>query len=92
VAPGSQLARVTGGGAETTGYRIGTGTSFLMAVAFTPDGVQARTFLTYSNTEDRTAPDYLDATRRYSAKEWREVPYTPAAVEAATRSTLTVRG
>jgi acyl-homoserine-lactone acylase len=92
VAAGSPLARVTGGGAETTGYRIGAGTSFLMAVAYTPEGVQARTFLTYSNTEDRSSPDYIEATRRFSAKQWRTVPFTPDAVEAATTATLTVRG
>lgn len=92
LAPGSSLSEVTGGGAESIGYRIGAGTSFLMAVAYTPDGVQARTFLTYGNTEDRTDPDYTDATRRFSAKAWRDVLFTPDEVEAAARSTLTVRG
>lgn len=92
VAPGSSLGEVTGGGATTTGYRIGTGTSFLMTVAYTPDGVQARTFLTYGNPEDRSNPDYTAATRRFSAKEWRDVPFTPDQVKDAARSTVTVRG
>ena len=90
--PGSSLSEVTGGGGETTGYRIGTGTSFLMAVAYTPEGVRARTFLTYGNPEDRANPDYTDATRRFSAKQWRDVPFTPGQVKDAALSTVTVRG
>lgn len=63
-----------------------------MAVAFGEDGPEARTFLTYGNTEDRSDPDYVDATRRFSDKEWREVPFTEEEVEEATIEVVTVRG
>jgi acyl-homoserine-lactone acylase len=85
---GSQLATTDG----ETGYAINNGTSFLMALAFGDDGPEAKVFLTYSDTEDRTADDYVDATRRFSEKDWRTVAFTEEAIEAETRSTITVRG
>ena len=88
VAAGSALARI----GEETGYPINNGTSFLMALAFTDDGPKARTFLTYGDTEDRTDPDHVDATRRFSAKDWRDVAFTDDEVEAAATETVTVRG
>jgi len=91
VAPGSGFARVTGD-LDTTGYRITSGTSFLMALAYGEDGPDAKVFLTYGNTADREDPGYLEATRRFSDKEWREVKFDAAAVEAAASSTATVRG
>ena len=77
---------------DETGYPINNGTSFLMALAFGDTGPQARVFLTYSDTEDREAMDYVAATERFSAKDWRTVAFAAADVEADTRSTLTVRG
>ncbi len=88
VAANSQLARVAG----HTGYLVNNGTSFLMAVAFTDDGPRARVFLTYSNTEDRTDPNYLEATQRFSAKDWRTAAWTDAQIDAAAIATKTVRG
>ncbi|HEX5947361.1 MAG TPA: penicillin acylase family protein [Acidimicrobiales bacterium] len=88
LAPGSSLSRIEG----ETGYLINNGTSFLMAVGFTDDGPEARTFLTYGNTEDRSSPDYLAATERFSDKAWRDVPFTPEEVEEATIDVVTVRG
>jgi len=88
VAPGSSLARIDG----HAGYPVNNGTSFLMALAFTDDGPEARTFLTYGGTEDRSSPDYLDATRRFSDKQWRDVAYTASEVEDATTEVVTVRG
>ncbi|HEX6418576.1 MAG TPA: penicillin acylase family protein, partial [Acidimicrobiales bacterium] len=88
VAPGSSLSRLDG----EVGYPINNGTSFLMAVAFSQDGPEARTFLTYGGTEDRSDPDYTEATRRFSEKEWRPVPFTEDDVEAAATDSVTVRG
>jgi acyl-homoserine-lactone acylase len=88
VAANSQLARVAG----HTGYLVNTGTSFLMSVAFTDDGPRARVFLTYSNTEDRTDANYLEATQRFSAKTWRTVAWTDAQIDARETATKTVRG
>lgn len=88
VAPGSSLASVDG----ETGYAINNGTSFLMALSFTDDGPEARTFLTYGDPEDRSSPDYTGATQRFSDKEWRDVPFTEDEVEEATTEAVTVRG
>jgi acyl-homoserine-lactone acylase len=85
---GSQLATTDG----ENGYAINNGTSFLMALAFGEDGPEAKVFLTYSDTEDREADDYVDATRRFSEKDWRTVAFTEDAIAAETRSTTTVRG
>ena len=88
LAPGSSLSRIDG----EAGYPIDNGTSFLMALAFTDDGPEARTFLTYGNTEDRSSPDHLDATERFSDKAWRDVPFTADQVEEATIDVVTIRG
>jgi acyl-homoserine-lactone acylase len=86
--PGSSLARVGG----EAGYPINNGTSFLMALAYTDDGPQARVFLTYGETEDRSSDIYTEATEAFSAKEWRDVAFTDAEIEADLVGTVTVRG
>ena len=88
IVEGSGLATL----GDETGYPVNNGTSFLMALAYTDDGPQAQVFLTYSDTEDRSADDYTAATERFSAKDWRTVDFTASDVEADTRSTVTVRG
>ncbi len=89
--PGSSLVEVTGD-VTTTGYRINQSTSFLLALAYGPDGPQARAMLTYSDTEDRTNPDYVGETERFSAKQWRDVAFTADQVRDAAVSTVVVRG
>jgi acyl-homoserine-lactone acylase len=74
------------------GYGVDNGTSFLLALAFTKDGPQAKTFLTYGNTEDRKDPLFTEATERFSRKEWRDIPLTEDAIQKATTSTITVKG
>ncbi len=86
--PGSSLARVGG----EAGYPINNGTSFLMALGFTDDGPQARVFLTYGETEDRSSDIYTEATEAFSAKQWRDVAFTDAEIEADLVVTVTVRG
>lgn len=88
VAVGSSLLTVDG----QTGYVINNGTSFLMALAYTDAGPEAQVFLTYSNTEDRAAPDHTAATQRFSDKDWRTVAFTEDAIAAETLSALTVKG
>lgn len=85
---GSGLWRVEG----ETGYPVTYGTSILLAVELSPTGPKAKAFLTYSDTEDRSSKDYVGATERFSRKEWRDVAFTPAQVEADARSTETVKG
>jgi hypothetical protein len=49
-------------------------------------------FLNYSNTEDRTDTNYLEATQRFSAKDWRTAAWTDAQIDAEASATKTVRG
>jgi len=63
-----------------------------MALSFTDDGPQARVFLTYGETEDRSSDVYTEATEAFSAKEWRDVAFTDAEIEADLVDTVTVRG
>ncbi len=88
----SQLATTSDGERSTVGYRINNGTSFLMALEYTDHGPRARTFLTYSNTADRSAPDHLAATQRFSDKDWKDVRFTAADVSATATSVTEVRG
>lgn len=60
----------------TEGYVVNYGTSFLMAVGFTDDGPEAYTLLSYSQSDDSRSPHYADQTVRYSAKDWKRVPFT----------------
>ena len=74
------------------GYPVTFGTSFLLAVELTPKGPKAKSFLTYSDTEDRSSPDYLAATERFARKQWRDVDFTAAQVRAKALRTETVQG
>lgn len=85
---GSQLGDIDG----SPSYGIANGTSFLLALAFTDDGPQAKAFLTYGNTEDRTSDLYTEATQRFSDKEWRDIPLTEAEIQDEATDTITVRG
>jgi acyl-homoserine-lactone acylase len=83
---GSSLAEV----GDRPGYRINNGTSFLLALAYDDDGPDARVFLSYSNTQDRTDPAFTEATERFSAKDWRTVRFTTEQIEADPDLTTTV--
>jgi len=86
---GSDLAQLDG----ETGYAVNNGTSFLFAVQFGKGGPRAKAFLTYGNTEDRSADLYTAVTERLSAKKWRDVAFTESAVEDdQVGKTLTVKG
>lgn len=91
LAPGSSFATVEGD-TRTTGYRINNGTSFLLALEFADDGPRAKVMLTYGNTADRDDPAYVEATRRFSEKDWRKVLFDADEVEQAATSTVVVRG
>ena len=84
---GSDLARLAG----ETGYPVNNGTSFMMALDFTPNGPKAKVFLTYSDTEDRSDPNYTAATERFSRKDWRDVAFTKADIARTQVSTEIVK-
>lgn len=74
------------------GYRVDSGTSFLLAVHLADDGPEAFAFLTYANTGDPDDPLYHEATERFAAKDWRPVAFTPEEIEEAEISRRTVTG
>jgi len=55
------------------GYMINNGSSFMMVVDYGPDGPRAKVLLNYGNTQDRANPVFVDSTRRFSDKNWRDV-------------------
>jgi acyl-homoserine-lactone acylase len=64
----------------TEGYVVNYGSSFVMALQFTPDGPRARAFLTYSQSDDPTSPYYSDQTRLFSDKQWRTILFDEEAI------------
>jgi acyl-homoserine-lactone acylase len=76
-------AKVPGGGTLTAaGYPVNVGSSFIMAVHFAKGGPEARSILTYGETEDRSSPLFTVQTQRFADKNWKVVAFTPAQVAA----------
>ena len=74
VAPGSAL--------RGEGFPVNFGSSFIMAVDYTGDAVQAWALLTYGQTGDRTSPLFEQQSIRFSEKNWREVAFTEDQIAA----------
>ncbi len=74
VAPGAAL--------RGEGFPVNFGSSFIMAVDYTGDAVQAWAILTYGETGDRTSPLFEQQTVRFSEKNWREVAFTDEQINA----------
>ena len=69
------------------------GSSHIQAISFLDGGrVDAKTILTYGQSEDPTSPWSSDQTRMFGQKQWVSFPFTPAEVQADRISTQTVRG
>jgi acyl-homoserine-lactone acylase len=64
------------------------GNSYMQVVAYTPAGIDASTFVTYSLSTDPASPQYDDYTRAYSQKQWLKAAWTEAEVAADTKTTL----
>ncbi len=56
--------------------------SYMQLVRFDEGGVQAHTFLTFSQSDDPASPHHADYTRRYAAQQWHRVPFTEAEIRA----------
>jgi acyl-homoserine-lactone acylase len=63
-------------GLTTLGYPVIYGSSFILAMEFTPDGPQGRAFVTYSQSSDPNSPHFADQTHRFSEKDWRTIRFT----------------
>lgn len=66
--------------------KIRHGSSWIMAVEFTPKGPVSHGVLTYSQSANPASPNAADQTRLYSAKGWDDLRFAPAAVKAGTVS------
>ncbi|TVQ95306.1 MAG: acylase [Deltaproteobacteria bacterium] len=60
----------------TSGYVYNYGSSFILAVAYTDDGPDARTLLTYGLTDDESLDRAYADTGLFSNREWRTVRFT----------------
>ncbi|MGK2928298.1 MAG: penicillin acylase family protein [Acidimicrobiales bacterium] len=83
---------VEGTSLTSRGYPIANGTSFVYVLEYTSDGPRARSLLTYGQTGEPGSPFFTDQTQRFSAKDWKTVPYPADDVEAATVDTYEVTG
>jgi acyl-homoserine-lactone acylase len=70
---------------DNTGFLkpITYGSSHIQAISFLPSGgVDAKTILTYGQSDDPTSPWSSDQTRLFSQKQWVSFPWTPAQIAA----------
>lgn len=76
------------------GYDLNTATSansYMQVVRFPGEGVEAYTFLTFSQSDDPASAHYSDYTRAYSAGQWQKVPFSEADIAKDTAfSTKTI--
>ena len=56
--------------------------SYVQIVTFPASGVEAHTFMAYSQSDDPASTHYADYTRAYSAKRWVRMPFTEAQITA----------
>ena len=63
------------------GWPVNNGTSFIMTLEFTDGGPRAQAFLTYGETGDAGSEHFTDQTKRFSAKEWRDVLFTDEQID-----------
>lgn len=63
-------------------YLVNYGTSFIMALAYTDEGPQAKAFLTYSESTDPDSPHFSDQTKAFSDKAWRAIRFTEQDIAA----------
>jgi acyl-homoserine-lactone acylase len=80
--PASAPKVASGGQLTTDGYPANVGSSFIMAVHFAKGGPEARSILTYGETEDRSSPLFTVQMQRFADKNWKVVAFTPAEVVA----------
>ncbi len=61
-------------------YPVSYGSSHIQRVAFTDDGVDAATILTYGLAADSTSPYSHDQTELFSQERWVDFPFTDAEI------------
>jgi acyl-homoserine-lactone acylase len=61
---------------------ISTGPTYMQSVTFDEQGPVVEALLALSQAADITRPFHRDQTRRYSAKDWIRLPFSPAEIAA----------
>lgn len=92
---GNANALASRGVLTNTGFLkpITYGSSHIQAVSFTAaGGVDARTILTYGQSDDPTSPWSADQTLLFSQKKWVTFPWTSTQIAAQKLSSVTVTG
>jgi acyl-homoserine-lactone acylase len=85
--------RVTGSRFLTeAGYPALHGSSFVMALEYTPGGPRAMAILTYSQSGDPNSPHFTDQTELFARKEWRPILFRADAIARDVRREYTVSG
>jgi acyl-homoserine-lactone acylase len=64
------------------GYRVNSGTSFVMTVDYTGDTPEAWAILVYGESGDRTSPVFDSQMVRFSEKNWRKVALTDEQIDS----------
>lgn len=87
--PGENIPQYGGEGSE--GYFTVLRNTYMHVVDF-PEGesVRAYTLLSNSQSTDPSSPHYADYTEAYSAKNWHQVPFTRAQIEAESISSIDI--
>lgn len=64
------------------GYPVTFGNSYIQAVTWENGRVQAKGFLTYSQSTDPASPHFSDFTQEYAERRWHRFPFTRAEIDA----------
>jgi acyl-homoserine-lactone acylase len=85
--PGSSREPVLDGGTPvpgsdltTKGYMVNFGTSFLLTIGYTAQGLDARCILTFSESTDPASPHFADQTRLFAQEKLRECRYAETSI------------
>ncbi|MDP2714244.1 penicillin acylase family protein [Rheinheimera sp.] len=89
--PDSPLLAHTVDGQERHGYTLNSGSSFVMALQFTPAGPRAEMLHAYSQSHDPASPHFVDQTLKFSEQHWQPVRFTEQDVKTHTIRLLKLR-
>jgi acyl-homoserine-lactone acylase len=71
---------VPGTDLTSRGYVINYGTSFLLTIGYTAQGLDAKCILTFSESTDPASPTFADQTRLYAQKKLRDCKWTESQI------------
>lgn len=69
-------------GLTKDGYALNSGDGFVLLTEFSDSGVNAKSILLYSQSNDKASPHYFDQASLLPEKEYKEVKFTSDAIKA----------